>query len=128
MAPRPSLPANRSSIQSFAAARAIFRSGVILRRCRNLKIQSVAWKNLSQLIRPGPGFNPGHRGYGQVIGSVRNNSRIPSCGSIGRTGWNADMIDSGTRIVLDQALIEYRLIGNQLGSSKNSGGTVGQAS
>ena len=53
---------------------------------------------------------------------------MPRCGSRSATGWHADMTDSGTKIVRDQALILYRLIGNQLGSSIISGGTAGHCS
>ncbi len=38
------------------------------------------------------------------------------------------MIDSGTMMVRDQALIEYKFTGNHFGNSTNSGGTFGQAS
>ena len=46
---------------------------------------------------------------------------MPSRGSIVVTGWQADMIDSGTMIVRDQALTRYRLTGNQRGSSSDLG-------
>jgi hypothetical protein len=38
------------------------------------------------------------------------------------------MIESGTKMVRDQELIEYKFTGHQRGKSKNSAGTFGHAS
>ena len=65
---------------------------------------------------------------GQFAGSRINSSPIPRPDSTCRTGRCADMIDKGTMIVRDQALTAYKLTGNHLGSSTNSGGTVGHCS
>ncbi len=53
---------------------------------------------------------------------------MPRCGSRSATGRHEAMIDSGTKIVRDQALTRYRLIGSQVGRSIISGGTAGHCS
>ena len=51
-----------------------------------------------------PPDRPGQRSGGQSSGSRKNSSRMPSLGSIRRTGRDAEMIDNGTMIVRDHAL------------------------
>ena len=55
-----------------------------------------------------------------------NNSEMPSRASNSVFGRQADMIDSGTRIVRVQALTRYKFTGAQPGNRTTSGGTTGQ--
>ncbi len=55
-----------------------------------------------------------------------NNSAMPSRASSSVAGRQADMIDSGTRIVRVHALTRYKFTGDQRGNNSTSGGTAGQ--
>src|ERR1700675_1084288 len=109
MAPKPSLPAKRPTTHFSAAARARLRKGSHPRRVKNLSVRSTLRKKRSQLNSPVPSVCPGQRSGGHSSGGFKNSSEIPNRESNFATGSQADMIDSGTMIVRDQALTLNRL-------------------
>ena len=120
IAPRPSLPSNRSSIQRRQAATARLRSGQKPTLSHAFNSQSTPRKNRAHPPLPPTGAGP----FRPTCEA--NNSLIPCSGAISRTGLNAHISDRGTIIVRDQADTRCRLTGNQSGSSTISGGTAGQ--
>ena len=121
IAPRPSLPSKRSSIQRRHSATARLRRGRRPTASHALRIRSTARKKRAQ-----PSSPPSRRSCG-ARGESANNSSILCPGGRCLTGLKSQINDSGTIIVRDHAETRWRLTGNQSGRRTISGGTAGQS-
>ena len=120
IAPRPSLPSNRASIQRRQAWIARGLSGVSPTASQAFMTRSMPRKKQAQAVVSEGGGGP------RRSRSVKS-SAMPRPDGRRRSGLKDHISESGTIIVRDQADTRDRFTGNHVGNSTASGGTAGQA-